>query len=84
VYIAHYELKSDIDFFLRSERTNWREQGDFSVYNNLYSYIADKYSLSTQDELDFLAENYVRREIYPALELVDDRFREPPYAHLLK
>ena len=43
-YWFHVTLKSDKDLFYRSERTNWRELGNFIDYPYLKDYI-DKYVL---------------------------------------
>lgn len=84
VYVAHYEFKSDLDFFLRSERTNWREQGDFQHYPNLEAYVFQKYSCTSQNDLDSVSREYVRRSVYPALSLVGDCFAEPLHSYLLR
>jgi len=42
----HLTLKSDINLFYRSERTNWRQLGDFITYPTLEKYINNYISLS--------------------------------------
>ena len=84
VYIAHYEFKSDMDFFLRSERTNWRETGNFCDFPTLDSYVRRKYSVQSRDALHDAAREYVTSHIYPALAPVTDAGWEPPHSQLLR
>lgn len=41
VFYFHCIIKSDLDFFLRSERSNWRKTNNFKKYPTLVSYIKD-------------------------------------------
>lgn len=41
VYFMHCTIKSNFNLFFRSERTNWRELGNFRKYPTLLSYIKD-------------------------------------------
>ena len=47
----HCSVKSDLNYFYRSERTNWRELGDYDRFPTLKSYIQhiiqDKYGTSS-------------------------------------
>ncbi len=42
VFYFHCIIKSDLNFFLRSERSNWRYTGNFRKYPSLLSYIRYK------------------------------------------
>lgn len=65
IHIMHCSVKSGINHFLRSERTNWRELGDFKKYPNLLSYIKDiieeKYNTSNLKEA---IDIFLKKEIY--------------------
>lgn len=41
VYYWHCTIKSNLNLFLRSERSNWREFGNYKRYPTLLSYIKD-------------------------------------------
>ena len=41
VYLMHCVIKPDFSYFLRSERSNWRETGNYIKYPTLISYIKD-------------------------------------------
>lgn len=41
IHIMHCMVKSKLNSFLRSERTNWRYKGDYKKYPTLISYIKD-------------------------------------------
>ncbi len=68
----HCNIKSNIDYLYRSERTNWRELGDFKTYPSLERYLKknliEKYA--THD-LDVAAEKYMQTNIYPFLKDYD-------------
>ncbi|MCB9855466.1 MAG: glycosyltransferase [Phycisphaerales bacterium] len=64
----HCTIKPDIHHFVRSERTNWREQGDFQRFPTLRDYIAsiigEKYGTT---DMDAAARIYMERHIFPYL-----------------
>jgi len=64
----HCNIKSDMAYFLRSERTNWREFSDFNRYPTLMSFITDRIEITygTQD-IDEASEKYMQRNVYPFL-----------------
>ena len=65
----HCTLKSDLNFFRRSERTAWRSLGDYAKFPTLDSYIqgviADKYGTTS---MQAAAELYMQRHVLPYLE----------------
>ncbi|EMG35706.1 glycosyl transferase [Desulfocurvibacter africanus PCS] len=68
IYWFHCALKSDRDYLFRSERTNWRESGDFKRYPTLESYIREKIrGMYGTDDIDEAAALYVREYIEPYL-----------------
>jgi len=68
----HCDLKSDMSCFFRSERTNWRQLGDFKRYPTLRSYIEsivqEKYGTS---DFTKAAGLYMQRHVLPNLKLYD-------------
>jgi len=79
----HCNIKSDRNYFFRSERILWRKLGDFKTYPTLNSYINDvvekKYGTNNLDEA---ARIYLERNIFPYLQLYDpDKFY--PYPGLI-
>ena len=81
----HCTLKQPQDLFFRSERTNWRELGDYSTYPSLRHYIElrvlpEKYpNLSMEEAI----EDYLARGIMPFLQAYDpDQYY--PYPHRLR
>jgi len=68
----HCNLKSSRSYLFRSERTNWRELGDYARYPTLESYVrqAIQHKYGTQD-IDEAAEHYLRRSVYPFLQPYD-------------
>ena len=62
----HCNIKSDRAYFLRSERTNWREHVDFNRYPNLMSFITDRVEIKygTKD-IDEAADIYMQTNVYP-------------------
>ena len=80
----HCNLKSDRSNLYRSERTNWRELGDYQRYPTLESFIRDvipqKYG--TQD-VDEAAEIYMKKSIYPFLQLYEPE-KHFPYPSLVR
>ncbi len=83
-YWFHCEFKSDMDYFYRSERTNWREMGDYEKYPTLDSYlkdvIKDKYGT---DDINEACKLYMEKEFYPFLEKYDPE-RYYAYPKLIK
>ena len=80
----HCNIKSDMNLFFRSERTDWRELGDFKRYPTLPAYIQAhvqrKYGTS---DLDVAARLYMERHVLPYLEPYDpDRYY--PYPRLVQ
>ena len=79
----HCDLKSDMSHFFRSERTNWRQLGDFERFPTLRSYIEsiveEKYG--TRD-LDEAAGLYMERHVLPYLERYDPE-KYYPYPSLV-
>ncbi len=63
-YWFHCEFKSDLDYFYRSERTNWRQLGDYRRFPTLRSYIEhilpDKYGTNNIDEA---CRNYIEKHL---------------------
>ena len=80
----HCNIKSDRAYFLRSERTNWREHGDFNRYPTLMSFISDKFKLKygTQD-IDEAADIYMQTKVYPFL-MNYDQVQNFPYPNIIK
>ncbi|MHC4756334.1 MAG: glycosyltransferase family 2 protein [Planctomycetota bacterium] len=74
----HCNLKSDMSHFLRSERTNWRQLGDFERFPTLLSYIEsvveEKYGTAKLEEA---ARIYMERVVLPHLERYDPEKYHP-------
>ena len=79
----HCNLKSDRSYLFRSERTNWRELGDFQRYPTLESYLLEKIRDKYQTrDLDRAAQQFMQQNVYPYLQLYDpDKFA--PYPELV-
>lgn len=64
----HCNIKSSENYLFRSERTNWRENGDFNTFPTLASYvfqvIPEKYDTA---DLELAQQRYVERQILPRL-----------------
>lgn len=75
----HCELKDPVDYLMRSERTNWRELGDFARYPDLATFlrerIVERYGT---DDLAHAADLYLRDHVLPYLEPYDEE-RYYPY-----
>lgn len=86
VYIFHCIIKSKRDFFLRSERANWRKTNDFSKYPTLLSYvkfiIQKKYNTyNIEEALELFSKNVLYKKGY--YEKYDsDKYL--PYPQLIK
>jgi glycosyltransferase involved in cell wall biosynthesis len=74
----HCTIKSDLNLFRRSERTNWRQLGDFARFPTLDQYIhsilSDRYGTS---DLAEAGQAYLRRHVLPHLERYEERGRYP-------
>jgi glycosyltransferase involved in cell wall biosynthesis len=83
-YWFHCEFKSDMDYFYRSERTNWRELGNFKKYPTLGFYvkdvIKDKYGT---DDIKKACKIYMQKDFFPYLEKYDPE-KYYPYPELIK
>lgn len=65
VFYMHCTIKSSFNLFLRSERTNWRELGDFKKYPTLLSYIRHKIKKKYHTEdLKGAVSQYVENKIF--------------------
>jgi glycosyltransferase involved in cell wall biosynthesis len=80
----HCNLKSDMAYLYRSERTNWRELGDFKRYPSLQEYMRTVIPRKYQtDDLEEAAERYMQQDFYPFLRRYDpDEFY--PYPDLIQ
>lgn len=80
----HCNLKSSRSYLYRSERTNWRELGDFTRYPSLESYLREviQQKYGTQD-IDEAAELYLQRSVYPFLQAYDTE-KYYPYPRLVR
>ncbi len=79
----HCNIKNDMNHLFRSERTNWRELGDFKRFPTLRSYIEsiieEKYGTSDFAEA---ASIYMQRHVLPYLEPYDPQ-KYYPYPALV-
>ncbi|MCA9982353.1 MAG: glycosyltransferase family 2 protein, partial [Anaerolineales bacterium] len=68
----HCNLKSNLNYLYRSERTNWRQLGDYKQFPTLDDYMAYivpiKYGT---DDLVEAAQQYLRQNLYPFLQPYD-------------
>lgn len=93
----HCNLKSDMSYLHRSERTNWRELGDFKRYPTLEAYvravIPTKYQTEDQEEaaLRFMQKNffpflckYQPEELYPYPKAVKEQMKRNPIFRILE
>ena len=80
----HCNIKSEENYFYRSERTNWREQGDFVKYPTLETYIReiirDKWGT---DNIAEAAGIYFRSSILPFLQFYDPK-KYWPYPSIIE
>lgn len=71
-------IKSNRNYLFRSERTNWRQLGDFQRYPSLYSYLMAilpmKYGTKNLDEAACL---YLQSAILPFLQTYDPEIYYP-------
>lgn len=83
-FFMHCSLKSDMNYLFRSERTNWRETGDFQRYPDLESYLrwAVKEYYGTTD-LEEAARIYMSTRFLPHIVPYDpDRYY--PYPRIVR
>jgi len=80
----HCNIKSDMNHFFRSERTNWRELGQFKKFPTLHDYIENivekKYGTKNFDEAALL---YMERHVLPYLQPYDPE-KYYPYPSLVR
>jgi len=83
-YIFHLTLNDDKNLFYRSERTNWRELGDFTKYPTLEDYI-QKYVLPTKYNcsLEEAIQRYINKDVLPFLQKYDES-KYYPYPNKIK
>ena len=72
--IFHLTLNSDYILFKRSERTNWREIGNFQLYPTLDDYI-NKYVLPIKykSRLDEAITQYIENDVLPYIQDYDEQ-----------
>jgi glycosyltransferase involved in cell wall biosynthesis len=85
IHFMHCTIKSDLSHFLRSERSNWREYGNFKKYPNLLSYIKDimkeKYNTTSIKEAYKI---FLKNEIYNKNHYIEyDPDKYLPYPSLI-
>jgi glycosyltransferase involved in cell wall biosynthesis len=66
VYFFHCELKTKREYLIRSERTNWRELGDFDKFPTLISYVNS-----------ILLEKYGTKDIKEASNIYYNKYIQP-------
>ena len=80
----HCTIKPDLHHFYRSERTNWRQLGDFGQYPTLHAYVErvtrEKYGTS---DIPTAARMYMERHVYPYL-IPYDESAHGPYPALVR
>lgn len=86
VFWMHSNIKSGLNYFLRSERTNWRKIGNYKKYPTLISYIKDiikeKYHTNNFQEAK---RKYLKTIIYnPEYYIGYDEDKFLPYPSLIK
>jgi glycosyltransferase involved in cell wall biosynthesis len=74
----HCTIKSDLNFFRRSERTHWRKLADYTRFPNLDRYIESilRSKYGTEDMAEAAA-LYVQRHVLPFLEPYERRGIHP-------
>jgi hypothetical protein len=94
----HCDIKSDMNHFFRSERTNWRQLGDFERFPSLRSYIqsviGEKYGTKDIEEAarihlerEFLVpylQPYDPEKFYPYPALVREQMEKNPIYELYR
>lgn len=80
----HCNIKSNRSYLFRSERTNWRELGNYKRYPSLETYVRDviqeKYGT---DDVDEAAEIHFRNYVFPYLQPYDSQ-KYYPYPRLVR
>ena len=83
-YWFHCTFKSEKSLFLRSERTNWREVGDFERYPTLMEYIQaiipQKYGT---DNFEDACRVYIENKVRPRIEQYDPE-KYYPYPKIIQ
>ncbi len=80
----HCNIKSDRNYLFRSERTNWRQLGDFKRYPTLESFVQASIKQKYQTvDIDEAAEIYLQNYVYPFLQRYDPQ-KFYPYPRLVK
>ncbi len=80
----HCTLKNDRSYLFRSERTNWRELGDFEKYPTLESFVHARIQLKyNTTDVDEAAEIFMSKYVYPFLMKYDPN-KYYPYPTLVK
>lgn len=70
----HCNLKSDLNYLFRSERTNWREMGDFNKFPTLKSYLNHILFMKFGTKnIDQAAKKYLQNSILSQLQLFDEK-----------
>jgi len=80
----HCNIKSDMNYFFRSKRNDWRQAKDFKKYPTLISYVEaavnDDYGAT---DLAEAARLYMERNVYPYLQPYDPK-KFYPYPSLVR
>ena len=80
----HCSIKTDMNHFIRSERTNWRQLGDFKRFPTLNSYVESiveqKYGTKNFEKA---AAMYLEQNVLPYLEPYDPK-KYYPYPALVR
>lgn len=80
----HCNIKSDLNYLYRSERTNWRENGDFEKYPTLEMYVREKIvEKYNTDDLETAAQIYLEQKFLPFLQEYDPE-KYYPYPQLVR
>jgi glycosyltransferase involved in cell wall biosynthesis len=80
----HCNLKAARNYLFRSERTNWRELGDYTRYPTLESYVREviKHKYGTED-IDKATQLHLQRNVSPFLQRYDPE-KYYPYPRLVR
>jgi len=82
-YFFHCTIKSDKDLFYRTERTNWRELGDYKAYPTLEMYIDNYVLKKVKMNLEEAIQEYIDNSVMPSLEIYDEN-KYFPYTKAIK
>lgn len=86
IFYMHASIKSDLNLFMREERTNWRQQGNFRKYPTLLSYIKQviKKKYKTMDMKEAL-KKFLENKIYSKNNYIKyDPDKYLPYPEIIK